>query len=103
LAHTELFFSAPHRSAEGHFPGNPIIPGALLLSETLAAIGRHLAVGLKPVRIKTAKFFHPTRPGDLVSIDYAVTPPGDINFTCTVGDNIVLRGQTSCDTQPKTT
>ena len=102
MANTELFFSAPHRSAEGHFPGNPIIPGAVLLSETLTVIGRHLGVKLVPVRIKTAKFFHPTRPGDLVSIDYAVAPSGDINFTCVVGDQVVLRGQTSCDTRSKT-
>jgi len=41
----KVCFSADHPVAAGHFPGNPIIPGAMLLDEVLQAI-RDAAGGL---------------------------------------------------------
>jgi 3-hydroxymyristoyl/3-hydroxydecanoyl-(acyl carrier protein) dehydratase len=33
-----LSFAPDHPTAAGHFPGNPILPGALLLDEVVLAI-----------------------------------------------------------------
>ena len=52
-----------HPAAHGHFPGNPVIPAAVLLSETLALIEAGLGMPLAPYRIRRAKFPHPARPG----------------------------------------
>ena len=38
----ERVFQPDHPSSRGHFEGNPIIPGAVLLSETILAIERSI-------------------------------------------------------------
>jgi acyl-coenzyme A synthetase/AMP-(fatty) acid ligase len=53
-----LHFAASHPAFAGHFPGAPMVPGALLLAEALAALGLEDA-GLE---IASAKFLHPVGP-----------------------------------------
>jgi len=86
-------FPHDHPASQGHFPGNPIIPGAVLLDETLRAIGAGPDAGLAPFRIRSAKFLHPARPGDRMLIRFSRTPEGEIRFTCAVGETPVLTGQ----------
>ena len=93
----ERFFPPDHPAADGHFPGNPIIPGAVLLSETLLAIEASLGLSLSPCQVKSAKFFHPVRPGDRVRIDFARAAKNEIRFTCMVDAKTVLAGQVTCD------
>lgn len=87
-----LQFAADHPTAAGHFPGNPIIPGALLLAEVLRCIARAEGARYTSCNVKNAKFLHPARPGELVEIDHARTATGSIEFTCTVAGNKVLSG-----------
>ena len=88
----EQFFPLDHPAAQGHFPGNPIIPGALLLSETLRAIETKLGIKFSPERPASAKFLHPARPGDRVRIEFSDAANGAIKFACTVGGITVLSG-----------
>ena len=90
-------FPHDHPASQGHFPGNPIIPGAVLLDETLRAIEAGPDAGLAPFRIRFAKFLHPARPGDRMLIRFSRTPEGEIRFTCAVGETPVLTGQVSCN------
>ena len=92
----ERVFRPDHPASHGHFPGNPIIPGAVLLDETLRAIEAGLEAGLAPFRIRSAKFLHPARPGDRVQIEFSRTAQGEIRFTCAVEGRTVLSGQISC-------
>jgi 3-hydroxymyristoyl/3-hydroxydecanoyl-(acyl carrier protein) dehydratase len=92
----ECLFAPDHPAAQGHFPGNPIIPGAVLLSETLRLIESELGRSLLPFEIRTAKFFLPTRPGDRVVIEFTGSAPGEIRFECTVRGSKVLDGQLRC-------
>ena len=92
----ERVFRPDHPAAQGHFPGNPIIPGAVLLDETLRAIEAGLDTGLAPFRIRSAKFLHPARPGDRVQIEFSRTARGEIKFTCAVEGRTVLTGQVTC-------
>jgi 3-hydroxyacyl-[acyl-carrier-protein] dehydratase len=92
MARLELTFAAQHPTAAGHFPGNPIIPGALLLAEVLHLIGVREGSALQAGRIKTAKFLYPVRPGETVIIDYAHSAAGLLQFECAVGSNKVLIG-----------
>lgn len=91
---TELLFRFPahHPCGAGHFPGNPIIPGALLLDEALACIAADLAITDAVWHVKSAKFPQPARPGDLVMASYTLTPGGEIRFECAVSGNKVLSG-----------
>ena len=92
----ERVLQPDHPASQGHFPGDPIIPGAVLLSETLQAIEAGLGASLVPFQITSAKFLHPTRPGDRVVIEFSRTARGEVRFTCAVGGRPVLTGQMSC-------
>jgi len=90
----QLTFSIPanHPSGAGHFPGNPIIPGALLLAEVLRCIEQSEGKQFKSCNVKAAKFLHPARPGDKVDIEYARSAQGTIEFQCAVAGTKVLSG-----------
>ena len=79
--HAERHVAANHPAASGHFPGNPILPGAALLAEIISVIAPGHP-GRICRQIASAKFLHPVRPGDHLSIDWEDAPNGDIRFTC---------------------
>jgi len=97
LATTERVFPADHPAAPGHFPGNPIIPGAVLLDVTLRAVESGLGVSLASCHIRSAKFLAPVRPGDRVKIEFSRHDAGAISFTCLLGGRPVLKGEVACD------
>lgn len=99
----ERVFEGDHPAARGHFPGNPIIPGALLLSESVEAIASALGGTQGPFQVRSAKFAHPVRPGDRMQVEYSRDARGEIRFTCAVGGRTVLTGQFTCPgpTAPK--
>jgi 3-hydroxymyristoyl/3-hydroxydecanoyl-(acyl carrier protein) dehydratase len=51
-----------HPALAGHFPGNPIVPGVVLLDEVLRA------AGLRCARLSSVKFHTPLRPGEEFTI-----------------------------------
>ncbi len=81
-----------HPCGPGHFPGNPIIPGALLLAETARMIGVAAGLRFDSFAVRSAKFLHPVRPGDTVDIEFSMVPPGEVRFNCAVGETRVLAG-----------
>jgi 3-hydroxyacyl-[acyl-carrier-protein] dehydratase len=97
LTTVERTFPSDHAAAQGHFPGNPIIPGALLLAEALRAIEGSLGKNLCPYRVRSAKFVRPVRPGENVSIDFSSRDEKRISFSCKVGANLVLAGEVVCE------
>lgn len=90
---TEHHFPSDHPTAAGHFPGNPLIPGATLLDAVVSAIAA-AAPGADggACRIGSAKFLHPVRPGDRMVIRWQASPAGDTRFTGTVDGRPVLSG-----------
>ena len=100
MATAERTFPADHPAAQGHFPGNPIIPGAVLLAEALGAIEAGLGMSLASCRIKSAKFLAPARPGDRVAIEFSRLAAGGVRFACVVGTRAVLRGELQCESTP---
>ena len=93
LTTVERRFPPDHASAPGHFPGNPIIPGALLLSEVLRAIETDLGRTLCPFQIKFAKFLHPVRPGDRLLIEFSWPDGKKLKVSCTAAGTEVLAGE----------
>jgi 3-hydroxymyristoyl/3-hydroxydecanoyl-(acyl carrier protein) dehydratase len=65
-APVKLHFPADHPTGPGHFPGNPVIPGAILLDELVAALFPGDGCGA----VLSAKFHHPVRPGDTVAVSH---------------------------------
>ncbi len=88
-----LCFAAQHPSGAGHFAGNPIIPGALLLAEVWTAM---LSTGVPDqCSLKSAKFTHPLRPGEAYVLDFERTQ-NEIKFQCATAEHVVLSGVFKC-------
>ena len=87
-----LQFAVNHPCGAGHFPGNPIIPGALLLDEVLTCIATGLDIDGWAWRVQSAKFPRSVRPGDTVHINYTHSANGEIRFECTVSNSKVMSG-----------
>ncbi|MCK7496084.1 MAG: hypothetical protein MZW92_37905 [Comamonadaceae bacterium] len=64
----ERSFAVDHPTAAGHFPGHPIIPGAVLLDQVIRVLQEALQAELPTLEIRAAKFLHPVRPGDTMQI-----------------------------------
>jgi 3-hydroxymyristoyl/3-hydroxydecanoyl-(acyl carrier protein) dehydratase len=78
---TEFLIPADHPTAPGHFPGNPILPGALLLDLVVTAIAGERDG--EAVQIKSAKFLQPVRPGARLALRWQASG-GGIRFECNV-------------------
>jgi 3-hydroxymyristoyl/3-hydroxydecanoyl-(acyl carrier protein) dehydratase len=88
----EFSLAADHPAASGHFAGNPMIPGAVLLSEALRAVGAALGTDLARCSVRSAKFPSPSRPGDRVEIDFSASGAG-ISLVCSVSGRTVLKAE----------
>lgn len=89
----ESIYAADHPAAQGHFPGNPVIPGAVLLSDTVQAVAAALHADASHCRVSLAKFLSFARPGDSMTIDYTDTRGQGAEFVCSVAGRAVLSGK----------
>lgn len=82
---------ATHPSLPGHFPGQPIVPGVVLLDE-VAALLAYNQPGWRLLALPRVKFTRPVRPGDAVAVEAGPAEAGRIAFQCRVGGHDVLAG-----------
>ncbi|MDO5506294.1 MAG: hypothetical protein Q4F49_08420 [Pseudoxanthomonas suwonensis] len=69
---TTVHIDHDHPSLPGHFPGNPVVPGVVLLERVVAAIeARHGP--LPPLRFPQVKFVRPLLPGHTARIELSPT------------------------------
>jgi len=57
-----------HPAFPGHFPGNPVVPGVLLLARISRAVAQ--ASGRPVVEVPAVKFLAPLAPGDKFEIQF---------------------------------
>ena len=76
---TTLQFAADHPAVPGHFPGNPVIPGAVLLNEVAAAISNGSTMCCE---IISAKFLQVVRPDDRLDVEWRTRGQYEIGFAC---------------------
>jgi 3-hydroxymyristoyl/3-hydroxydecanoyl-(acyl carrier protein) dehydratase len=88
LLRVELPIDPQHPAFAGHFPGEPIVPGVVLLDETLYALFGTAAAG---AQIVTVKFHHPVRPGERAVLEYEAAADS-VRFTIRVGAIAVASG-----------
>jgi 3-hydroxymyristoyl/3-hydroxydecanoyl-(acyl carrier protein) dehydratase len=85
-----------HPSLVGHFPGQPIIPGVVVLDHTLALLLRDRP-GRRVSALQEVKFLAPVLPGDAVTIDIVDMGPDRVIFIGQVEQRTVLRGRAQLD------
>ncbi|MDX5333789.1 MAG: hypothetical protein LPK58_07055 [Gammaproteobacteria bacterium] len=86
---TTFRIPAGHPSLPGHFPGQPIVPGAVLLDHALAHLARQHP-GLETARLSHVKFLHPVTAGRLLTLRQRTGTRGDLILTLLDGETAVL-------------
>ncbi|HET7930877.1 MAG TPA: hydroxymyristoyl-ACP dehydratase [Rhodanobacteraceae bacterium] len=82
----ELLIDASHPALPGHFPGNPIVPGVVLLERVAAAMKSWRGT---TVAALDAKFLNPLRPGEPAEIELH-DGDGRVRFAVTLAGGAVL-------------
>lgn len=85
---------ADHPSFAGHFPGQPVLPGVVLLAEVMEAL-RGAGLPDSPGErfdLRTVKFLWPVRPGDEIRIELQAEA-GRARFEVHCGDKVAASGQ----------
>lgn len=89
---------------EGHFPGNPVLPGVLMI-ESMAQLGAVALLSMPEFKgktalfggIKNARFKRMVRPGDRLQLDVDITtirgPMGVGKATCKVDGELATRAE----------
>jgi 3-hydroxymyristoyl/3-hydroxydecanoyl-(acyl carrier protein) dehydratase len=81
-----------HPACAGHFPGNPVIPGAVLLDRIVCGIAAAYNLEGCGGEIGNAKFLTPVRPGDTLEIRCETLSPGEVRFECLQAGKKALSG-----------
>lgn len=83
-----------HPALAGHFPGNPIVPGVVLLDEITDAVATELGADYTSgkMTLRSAKFLRPVRPGDKLQIELMPGAKNTVRFVCKVGMDTVVTG-----------
>jgi len=76
-----VFVAAGHPAFAGHFPGSPVLPGAVLLDEVLCELERSRGIDITGWRITTMKFLGRVLPGDELIVRHSAPEAGAIRFT----------------------
>jgi 3-hydroxyacyl-[acyl-carrier-protein] dehydratase len=99
MHHAALPIAPDHPAFAGHFPGQPLLPGVVLLAEVLEVVLTvpELAtlVGSAP-RIANAKFLAPVRPGAQLVVQLEASPRSvrfEVREKMNEGERVAASGQ----------
>ena len=97
MSNTALQIAPDHPAFAGHFPGQPLLPGVLLLAHVLEAALAEPALasrlGTAP-RLASAKFLSPVRPGERIEMSFdTAASSARLGFEVRCGDKLAASGQ----------
>jgi 3-hydroxymyristoyl/3-hydroxydecanoyl-(acyl carrier protein) dehydratase len=84
--------SSTHPSLEGHFPGNPVVPGVVILDEVINII-KSIKPGFTITAIPTVKFIQPLLAEQTVNVEVNEKNETAISFSCSHNDKKLVAGQ----------
>jgi len=96
MTNTSIRIANDHPAFAGHFPGQPLLPGVLLLAQVLEAALADPALASRlggAPRLSSAKFLSPVRPGDCIEMSFQAESNTRLNFEVRCGDRLAAAGQ----------
>ena len=76
-----------HASFPGHFPGNPILPGVLLLERVMSYVQSQLKIPLQKYTLYNVKFLAAVSPGDQLSLAFSDGSLNEKHFSMHIVQN----------------
>jgi 3-hydroxyacyl-[acyl-carrier-protein] dehydratase len=93
-ASTERSFfavQANHPALLGHFPGNPVVPGVLILDHVLRVYEASQTKPMSPRRFTSVKFLQSLWPGEVADIAFDVKPD-KVSFSVFRNGTLLVKG-----------
>lgn len=88
-----------HPALAGHFPGNPIVPGVVLLDLAIAAFCTEQGHPCAIQKILSVKFLSPLQPGVTVNFSFDISNHV-AQFTGKSGERTIISGQMEFSLEP---
>lgn len=80
-----------HPALPGHFQGEPIVPGVVLL-DLAQSVLREVMPGARVIGMPFVKFQAPLRPDESVEISVMPKSPGNAGFEIRRGESLIASG-----------
>jgi len=90
LIEETVTIATDHPALAGHFPGLPVVPGALLLDTVIGAA--EAQANLRIDEVVRMKFHRPLAPETAFTIRLQSIEDGRVEVHCRVGDELLLSG-----------
>lgn len=82
---------ANHPALTGHFPGNPIVPGVVILDAVICAAEAWLDARFHLAGLSHAKFLAPLKPDEVALIELQLREP-QLDFVVYRGQDTIAKG-----------
>lgn len=89
---TPLAIDARHPAFEGHFPGQPILPGVVLLAEAMAILESLQDRPPEQWTLASAKFLSPAKPGEALVMSHERLSTGAVRWEIGAAGRVVATG-----------
>ena len=92
MSKLNICFPQDHPALAGHFPGNPIIPGVMLLEEILEHFQRQHP-DASTNGFSSVKFLRPLKPEHTTYVEFKVINDNKVKFICADSSDIFAQGE----------
>ena len=88
---TDVSIAKDHPCLAGHFPGNPVVPGVVILDKVREAIQIKKS-GFRISSFPSVKFLQPLLPSQEFKIEFDESK-GKYRFSCRSNDKLIAQGE----------
>ena len=88
----EVVIGSDHPALPGHFPGQPVVPAAVIVSRVMETARRSWP-NIRVTGIRKAKFLQRVEPDEPLRIEFDAPTGDSLKFVCRRADVIVVEGR----------